>query len=52
MSLRQDRPAIFAQCYADPTKAKVELGWTAEKGIEDMCRDSWNWQKQNPKGYE
>ncbi|RBP69076.1 UDP-galactose 4-epimerase [Alkalibaculum bacchi] len=45
------RPGDIAQCYADPTKAKVELGWVAEKGIEDMCRDSWNWQKKNPKGY-
>lgn len=45
------RPGDIAQCYADPTKAKEELGWVAEKGIEDMCRDSWNWQKNNPKGY-
>lgn len=45
------RPGDIAQCYADPTKAKEELGWVAEKGIEDMCRDSWNWQKKNPKGY-
>lgn len=38
-------------CYADSTKAKEELGWTAQHGIEEMCLDSWNWQKNNPKGY-
>ena len=32
-------------------KAKEELNWVAKYGIEDMCRDSWNWQKQNPNGY-
>ena len=36
------RPGDIAVCYADPTKAKVELGWMAEKGIEDMCKDAWN----------
>ncbi|MBQ3145170.1 MAG: UDP-glucose 4-epimerase GalE [Clostridia bacterium] len=36
------RPGDIAVCYADPTKAKKELGWTAEKGIEDMCKDAWN----------
>lgn len=36
------RPGDIAECYADPTKAKNELGWVAEKGIEEMCRDSWN----------
>ena len=39
-------------CYADVSKAKNELGWTAQYGINEMVRDSWNWQKQNPKGYE
>lgn len=39
-------------CYADATKAKRELGWEATLGIEDMCRDSWNWQKNNPNGYD
>ena len=42
---------IIAECYADPTKAKNELGWVAEYGIEEMCADSWNWQKNNPDGY-
>lgn len=46
------RPGDIAKCYADPTKAKEELDWMAEKGIEDMCRDSWRWQVNNPKGYE
>ena len=46
------RPGDIATCYADPTKAKNELGWEAKRGIEDMCRDSWNWQKNNPMGYD
>lgn len=45
------RPGDVAICYADPSKAKTELGWAAEHGIEDMCRDSWRWQKNNPNGY-
>ena len=39
-------------CYSDPTKAYEELGWKAEYSIEDMCRDSWNWQKNNPNGFD
>lgn len=46
------RPGDVAVCYADPSKAKKELGWAAEKGIEEMCRDSWRWQEKNPNGYE
>lgn len=38
--------------YADPKKALAELGWKTEKTLEDMCRDSWNFQKRNPNGYE
>ena len=45
------RPGDIAECYADPTKAKNELGWVAEYGIEEMCADSWNWQQKNPDGY-
>lgn len=45
------RPGDIAACWADPAKAKTELGWEAEKTLEDMCNDSWNWQKNNPKGY-
>src|SRR3954462_13453355 len=46
------RPGDVAVCYADASKAKNELGWTASKGIEEMCADSWRWQKNNPNGYE
>ena len=46
------RQGDIAACYADPKKAKEELGWIAEKGIEEMCKDSWNWQIHNPNGYE
>ena len=46
------RPGDVGTCYADATKAKEELGWTAQKTLADMCRDSWNWQKNNPNGYE
>ncbi len=46
------RPGDVAECYADPSKAKAELGWCAEKGLEEMCKDSWNWQSKNPNGYE
>ena len=46
------RPGDIAECWADPKKAKKDLGWEAEKTLEDMCRDSWRWQTQNPNGYE
>ena len=39
-----------AECYANASKALEKLGWKAEKNLEDMCRDSWNWQKNNPQG--
>lgn len=45
------RPGDVATVYANAKKAKDLLNWTANKTLEDMCRDSWNWQKQNPKGY-
>lgn len=45
------RAGDIAQCYADPAKAKNELGWVAERGIEEMCEDSWRWQSENPDGY-
>jgi UDP-glucose 4-epimerase len=38
-------------CYADTSLAEKELGWTAKRKIDEMCRDEWNWQKKNPKGY-
>ena len=51
-SIKERRPGDVAACYADPSKAKEELGWEAKYGILEMCRDSWNWQKNNPNGYE
>lgn len=46
------RPGDIAECYADPAKAREELGWEAQYPLEKMCRDSWNWQQSNPNGYE
>jgi len=46
------RPGDIATCFADPAKAKKELGWTAKRDIVEMCEDSWRWQKNNPNGYE
>jgi len=45
------RPGDIACCYADPALAEKELGWKAERGLDQMCRDSWNWQSKNPNGY-
>lgn len=45
------RAGDIAACYADPGKAKAELGWQAERGIKEMCEDTWRWQMQNPTGY-
>ena len=45
------REGDIATCYSDPSKAYNELGWKAERDIEEMCEDSWRWQKQNPNGY-
>ena len=49
--IRERRPGDVATCYSSPAKAEKELGWTAEFDLEDMCRDSWNWQQKNPNGY-
>ena len=46
------RAGDIAVCYADPAKSQKILGWTAQKTLADMCRDSWNWQSQNPMGYD
>ena len=46
------RPGDLATCYSDPSKAERELGWKAEKGIDEMCADSYRWQHNNPNGYE
>ena len=50
--MKPRRPGDIAACYADTSLAEKELGWRAEKGIEEMCLDSWRWQQQNPDGYE
>lgn len=50
--IKPRRAGDIAECYADPTKAYEILGWKAEKNLEDMCRDSWNWQFHNINGYE
>lgn len=46
------RPGDIAACWADPSKAREELGWEAQYGIEEMCASSWKWQSMNPNGYE
>lgn len=49
--IKERRPGDIATCYSDATKAKEELGWTAQRGLEEMCEDAWRWQSQNPNGY-
>ncbi len=46
------RPGDIAICYADPAKAARELGWKARRGLDEMMRDAWRWQQQNPNGYQ
>ncbi len=46
------RPGDIGACFADPEKAERELGFRAEKNLDDMCRDTWRWQSQNPNGYK
>ena len=50
-SIKPRRAGDIATCYSNPAKAERELGWKAQFGIEEMCRDAWNWQKNNPNGY-
>lgn len=45
------RPGDVAQCYADPSLAAEMLGWRAQRDLQQMCADSWNWQQKNPDGY-
>ena len=45
------RDGDVAECYANADKAMSVLGWRAERTLEDMCRDAWNWQRKNPEGY-
>ncbi|MDO4330566.1 MAG: UDP-glucose 4-epimerase GalE [Lachnospiraceae bacterium] len=49
--IKPRRAGDIATCYCDASKAKNELGWVAEKGIDEMCADSWRWQSANPNGY-
>ena len=49
--IKPRRPGDIATCYSDASKAREELGWEAERGIEEMCADSWRWQSANPDGY-
>lgn len=46
------REGDIAECYADASLAKRDLNWTATRDIKAMCRDAWNWQKKNPKGFQ
>lgn len=50
--IKERRPGDIDEYYSNPQKIEKELGWKAENDLEDMCRDSWNWQKNNPEGYE
>ena len=46
------RAGDIAKCFANPKFAKDVLGWEAKKNLDDMCQDSYKWQKMNPNGYE
>ena len=50
-SIKPRRAGDIAICYSDPHKAYKELGWKAERGLDEMCEDSWRWQSNNPDGY-
>ena len=50
--IKPRRAGDIATCFCDASKAKTELGWIAERDIKKMCADSWNWQRNNPNGYE
>ena len=51
-SFKPRRAGDIAECYADASKAKRELGWEAKLGIDEMCASLWNWQTKNPNGYK
>ena len=51
-AIKPRRAGDIATCYSDAAKAEKELGWKAQFGIKEMCADSWNWQKNNPNGYD
>ncbi|KAM3568870.1 hypothetical protein VYU27_009019 [Nannochloropsis oceanica] len=46
------RPGDLDEVYSDPSKAERELGWKATRNLDDMTRDLWRWQQQNPHGYK
>ena len=46
------RPGDIAECWSDPSLAYKELGWKAIYSLDEMMRDTWNWQKNNPNGYQ
>ena len=46
------RAGDISTCYSDPSFAKEILNWEAKKSIDDMCKDSWKWQSNNPNGYK
>ena len=50
--IKERRPGDIANMYCDASKAKKELHWEGKKTLKEMCADSWNWQKNNPNGYE
>ena len=50
-AIKPRRPGDIAECWADPSLAAKELGWKAERGIEEMCADAWRWQSKNPWGF-
>ncbi len=50
--IKERRPGDIAECYADPAKAKKDLGFVAKRGLDEMCEDTWRWQSMNPNGYE
>lgn len=50
--IQSRRPGDIATCYSDPSKAKEELGWEAKKTLDEMCADSYRWQRNNPNGYK
>lgn len=51
-AIKPRREGDIAECWADPALAATELNWKAERGIEQMCRDLWNWQSKNPYGFK
>ena len=51
-SIKPRRAGDIATCYCDASKEYKEMGWKAERDLKKMCADSWNWQKNNPNGYQ